>query len=265
VKALVLAAGLGERVRPLTEKIPKPMLEVGGRPLIHYPLAMLKHAGITQVAINVHHLAEQIQRGLRDGRSLGLDITYSPETKLTGTGGPLNALRDYFRNETFVLANSDTIIDLDLAAMIALHRARGAMATIGLFKPDDAVEHEHIEIDRNARIRRIRLLKTRAPLTYGDYPAVLNGVDAASLDWFMYPGVIVMEPAIFDLIPKSTPWPLFSGLFGPMVAQQLPVYGYVHRGFFRTVDDLKAYEALRREFDRSPPAFEHLAFNSSST
>src|SRR5208283_4564627 len=95
MKALVLAAGLGERARPLTEKTPKPMLEVGGRPLIHYPLAMLKNAGITQVAINVHHLAGEIQRGLRDGRSLGMEITYSPEPTLMGTGGPLNALRGY--------------------------------------------------------------------------------------------------------------------------------------------------------------------------
>src|SRR5579864_5340197 len=166
MKALVLAAGLGERVRPLTEKIPKPMLEVGGRPLIHYPLAMLRLAGVTQVAINVHHLAGEIQRGLRDGKSLGIDITYSPEPTLMGTGGPLNALRGYFGDETFVLANSDTILDLDLAAMIAFHRDRGALVTVGLFKPNDNLEHEHLEIDGDARMRRMRLIKTRNPLTF---------------------------------------------------------------------------------------------------
>ena len=130
MKALVLAAGLGERARPLTERIPKPMLEVGGRPLIHYPLALLRGAGITQVAINVHHLAEKIRDGLGDGRALGIEITYSPEPTLRGTGGPLNALRDYFGDEAFVLANSDSIIDLDLRAMIAVHRERSAIATI---------------------------------------------------------------------------------------------------------------------------------------
>jgi NDP-sugar pyrophosphorylase family protein len=264
MKALVLAAGLGERARPLTEKTPKPMLEVGGRPLIHYPLAMLRRAGVTQVAINVHHLAGEIQRGLRDGKSLGIDITYSPEPTLLGTGGPLNALRGYFSDETFVLANSDSILDLDLAAMIAFHRDRGAIATIGLFKPSDETEREHIEIDRDARIHRMRLIKTRNPLAYTDYPAELGDIDAASLDWFMYPGVLVLEPAIFELIPKTPPWPLFTGLFGPMVANRLPVFGYVHRGFFRTVDDLKAYENLRREFETSPPHFQHLVFAPSS-
>jgi len=264
MKALVLAAGLGERVRPLTEKIPKPMLEVGGRPLIHYPLAMLKRAGITQVAINVHHLAGEIQRGLRDGKSFGIKITYSPEPTLAGTGGPLNALRGYFGDETFVLANSDSILDLDLAAMIAFHRDRGAIATIGLFKPNDGREYEHIEIDRDARIRRMRLIKTRNPLTYDDYPVELRDVDASSLSWYMYPGILVLEPAIFELIPKAPPWALFSGLFGPMVANRLPVFGYVHNGLFRTVDDLRAYENLRCEFETSPPHFEHLLFRSSS-
>jgi NDP-sugar pyrophosphorylase family protein len=260
MKALVLAAGLGERARPLTEKTPKPMLAVGGRPLIHYPLAMLKRAGITQVAINVHHLAGEIQRGLRDGKSLGMEITYSPEPTLMGTGGPLNALRGYFGNEAFVLANSDSILDLDLAAMIALHRDRGAIATIGLLKPNDGRAHEHIEIDHDARIRRMRLITARHPLTYADYPAELSDRDPASLDSYMYPGVIVMEPAIFDLIPKTPPWALFTGLFGPMVANRLPVFGFVHRGFFRTVDDLKAYENLCHEFETSPPQFAHLIF-----
>jgi len=264
MKALVLAAGLGERARPLTETTPKPMLEVGGRPLIHYPLAMLKRAGITQVAINVHHLAGEIQRGLRDGKALGIEITYSPEPTLAGTGGPLNALRGFFGDETFALANSDSILDLDLAAMIAFHRNRGAIATIGLFKPNDGREYEHIEVDDDGRIRRMRLIKTRSPLAYNDYPAELGDIDASSLDWYMYPGIMVLEPAIFELIPKTPPWALFTGLFGPMVANRLPVFGYVHTGCFRTVDDLKAYENLRREFETSPPHFQHLIFPPAS-
>ena len=114
MKALVLAAGMGERLSPLTEVTPKPMLELGGRPLIHYPLAMLRRAGITDVAINLHHLAQFIQHGLGDGSALGMHITYAPEPVLLGTGGPLNGLRDFLGDDTFVIANSDTILDLDL-------------------------------------------------------------------------------------------------------------------------------------------------------
>src|SRR5271155_1400177 len=93
MKGLVLSAGYGERLRPLTETTPKPILEVGGRPLIHYALLLLKRAGITEVAINVHHLATEVERAIGDGAALGLRITYSPERVLTGTGGPLVVLR----------------------------------------------------------------------------------------------------------------------------------------------------------------------------
>src|SRR5216683_7776594 len=109
------------------------MLELGGRPLIHYPLAMLQRAGISEVAINVHHLARKIQDGLGDGAQLGVRITFAPEPVLFGTGGPLNGLRNFLGPDTFVVANSDTILDLDLHAMLAFHRDHAALATIALY------------------------------------------------------------------------------------------------------------------------------------
>src|SRR5258708_25020150 len=106
MRALVLAAGMGERLRPLSNEMPKPMLPIGGRPLIHYPLAMLKCAGITEVAINVHHLASKVQDGLGDGSQLGMRITYAPEPVLLGTGGPLDGLRGYLGGDSVLFSNS---------------------------------------------------------------------------------------------------------------------------------------------------------------
>src|SRR5579862_9782624 len=186
MKALVLAAGIGQRLRPLTEVTPKPMLEVGGRPLIHYPLAMLRRAGISEVAINVHHLGSAIQHGLGDGSQLGLRITYAPEPVLLGTGGPLNGLRDYLGGDPIVNANSDGILDLDLAAMIAGHRKRAALATIALFGPANLDYYSLIEIDGDERIRRMRLLKRRNPLEFDDYPKDLASTAATALSSFMY-------------------------------------------------------------------------------
>jgi NDP-sugar pyrophosphorylase family protein len=253
MRALVLAAGMGERLRPLSNEIPKPMLPLGGRPLIHYPLAMLKRAGITEVAINIHHLASKVQDGLGDGSRLGLQITYAPEAVLLGTGGPLNGLRDYLGGDTFVIANGDTIQDLDLAAMIATHRNRAALATIALFKPANLDYYSLLEIDADDRIRRMRLLKRRSPLEFDDYPKDLAPAAAAALSSYMYCGVIVAEPAVFDLMPPAAPWSLMTGLFAPMVANGLPVFAQVHRGYFRTVDDLQSYNALKAEFASSPP------------
>jgi len=147
VKALVLAAGRGERLRPLTDLTPKPMLDLGGRPLIHYALAMLQRAGITEIAINVHHLASQIEQGLGDGSALGIHITYAPEPVLLGTGGPLNGLRDFLSDDTFVIANSDTILDLDLSAMLKFHRDHKALATVALYHPANLDYYSRLEID----------------------------------------------------------------------------------------------------------------------
>jgi NDP-sugar pyrophosphorylase family protein len=253
MKALILAAGMGERLRPLTDLTPKPMLELGGHPLIHYPLAMLRRAGIADVAINLHHLAGVIQRGLGDGSQLGLRITYAPEPVLLGTGGPLNGLRNFLGDETFVIANSDTILDLDLSAMLAFHRERAALATIALYRPANIDYYSRLEIDAAQRLRRMRLLKRRNPLQYDDYPPNLDQRVAATLSGFMYCGVIVAEPSILDRIPPATPWSLMEGLFAPMVAGAQPVFGYVHTGYFRTMDDLKSYDALKAEFASSPP------------
>jgi NDP-sugar pyrophosphorylase family protein len=258
MKGLVLSAGYGERLRPLTETTPKPILEVGGRPLIHYPLLMLKRAGITEVAINVHHLAAKIERTIGDGAALGLRITYSPERVLAGTGGPLVVLREYFGNEPFVLVNCDTILDLDLAATIGFHRERRGMATFVLRAGGDPDAYSRIECDAAGRIRRMRLLRGRARGEFIDYPRDLDANVAAALTPYMYCGVMVCEPEVFAMTPPAPPFSLMGDLFAPIAARGVPLFGYVHRGFFRTVDDLPGYEAVRDEFASAPPPLDFL-------
>ena len=258
MKGLVLSAGYGERLRPLTETTPKPLLEVGGRPLIHYPLLMLRHAGIADVAINVHHLAADIERTLGDGAALGLRITYSPERVLAGTGGPLAVLRDYFGDEPFVLLNCDTILDLDLAALIRFHRDRAAMATFVLRAGGDPDAYSRIECEPGGRIRRMRLLRGRTRGAFDDYPRDLDPQAAAALTPLMYCGVMVCEPAVFAMTPAAPPFSLMGDLFAPIAARGVPLFGYLHRGFFRTVDDLPGYQAVRREFAAAPPPLPYL-------
>ena len=258
MKGLVLSAGYGERLRPLTATVPKPILEVGGRPLIHYPLLMLKRAGITDIAINVHHLAAEVERALGDGSSLGLRITYSPERVLAGTGGPLAVLREFFGDQPFALLNCDTILDLDLARMIDFHRERGGLATFVLRAGGDPDAYSRIECDDRGRIRRMRLLYGHARGEFIDYPRDLDASVAAALTPYMYCGVLVCEPEVFAMTPATPPFSLMGDLFAPIAACGVPLYGYVHRGFFRTVDDLTGYEAVRNEFAIAPPPFDYL-------
>ncbi|MGH7914644.1 MAG: nucleotidyltransferase family protein [Candidatus Binataceae bacterium] len=254
MKALVLSAGKGERLMPLTATVPKPIVEAGGRPLIHYPLSLLAHAGVTEVAINIHHLAAAVQTALGSGDAVGVRITYAPETALLGTGGPLAGLREFFGNETFAILNCDTIIDLDLHAFAQFHRGRGGLATMVLRKSDTPEAYSRIEIDPDARIRRMRLVKRRAPAEFDDYGPALDAAATTRLEAYMYCGVLLCEPAVFELMPATRPpFSLMGDLFAPLVTRGLALFGYVHRGFFRTVDDLKSLEALRAEFAAAPP------------
>ena len=258
MKALVLSAGYGERLRPLTDRIPKPLLEVGGRPLIHYPLLMLRAAGITEIAINVHHLGAQIEHALGDGAALGVRITYSPEPILAGTGGPLIALRDFFGDDTFALLNCDTILDLDLERVIAFHRARGGAATFVLRDGDDPDAYSRIECDAAGRVQRMRLIRGRERGVFDDYPATIADDAAAALAPYMYCGVMIAEPAVCAAAPATPPFSLMSDLFAPIIARGMPVYGYAHRGTFRTVDDRAGYDRLCAEFASAPPQFAYL-------
>jgi NDP-sugar pyrophosphorylase family protein len=258
MKALVLSAGYGERLRPLTNTTPKPLLEVGGRPLIHYALLMLRQAGITEVAINLHHLADVIEQTLGDGSDLGLSITYSYEPSLAGTGGPLAILRDYFGGDRFVMLNCDTIMDLDLASVIGFHQRRDALATFVLRGGGDPDAYSRIECEGDGRIRRMRLLTGRAKGIFEDYPPSLVTEVAPSLQPYMYCGVMVAEPAVLAAINRPPPFSLMSDLFAPMISRGAALYGYVHNGFFRTVDDLDGYRDLQSEFSAAPPRISYL-------
>jgi mannose-1-phosphate guanylyltransferase/phosphomannomutase len=259
MKALVLSAGYGERLRPLTNTTPKPLLEVGGRPLIHYALLMLRQAGITEVAINLHHLASAIEEALGDGSGLGLRITYSYERELAGTGGPLAILRDYFGDERFVMLNCDTIMDLDLTGVIGFHRRREALATFVLRGGGDPDAYSRIECESDGRIRRMRLLTGRARGIFEDYPPSLDSAVAVALEPYMYCGVMVAEPAVLAAITRQPPFSLMSDLFAPMLAGGESLYGFVHDGFFRTVDDLDGYSDLRSEFSAASPRLSYLS------
>jgi mannose-1-phosphate guanylyltransferase/phosphomannomutase len=203
-------------------------------------------------------VAERIEAALGNGDALGIQITYSPEPVLLGTGGPLFSRREYFGNEPFVVLNCDTIMDLDLSAMVMAHREHGGIATFALRESDSPAAYSAIEIDTKGQLRRMRLLVDRAAGKFDDYPAMLAPESAGKLRPFMYCGAMVCEPAVLEQMPGAPPFSLMSDLFAPLLAQGLPMFGHVQSGYFRTVDDLKAYEQLRSEFAVSPPPLPYI-------
>ena len=134
VKAFILAAGLGTRLAPLTNDRPKALVEVGGTPLLGFALYQLKRSGFTEVVVNVHHFADQIETYLRDHAPAGMSVEVSDERdQLLGTGGAIRKAAPLLGSDTpFLIYNADIITDLDLNALFRFHQKSGALATLAV-------------------------------------------------------------------------------------------------------------------------------------
>ncbi len=218
---MVLAAGLGTRLRPLTNDRPKALVEVGGRPLITWNLALLARFGITDVVINLHYHGDALRRVLGDGSALGLRLHYSPEDPLLDTGGGVKHAEALLAGGDFVVMNSDTVVDLALDRLIARHRATGAAATLVLRRDPEQARYGEIEIDGDHRIRR-----------FLGKPATID----TPLTPYMFAGVHVMTPEVFRFMPDGGVFSLTRDTYPAMLAAGAPLLGFPFDGFWRVID-----------------------------
>ncbi len=156
MRGMIVAAGLGTRLRPLTELRPKPALPVRAIPLIAYPLAFLAAAGVREVVINVHHLQEQLIEAAERFRPGSLTVRFSYERDLLHTGGAIRRVASFLReSETCVVLGGDMVVDLDLGALIRSHRASGRAVTAALADDPRAASFGTIGLDGAGHLRRI--------------------------------------------------------------------------------------------------------------
>ena len=232
MKAMLFAAGLGTRLRPLTETLPKCLVPVNGRPMIDYPLMLLRHYGIHEIVVNVHYHAERVEEYLGDGSRFGVDIAYSREPVLLDTGGGLLGARSFLDKDTFVIMNSDVLIDLRLDEVLRFHRERRATATLVLRKDPHAEAYGSIWTDAQGNIRK--LLHREAP-----------GDGAGALKQYMFTGVHVVEPRIFRYMEGPEPFSITRTTYPRMLAGGEPLYGFPFDGDWHdlgTPERLKATE-----------------------
>ena len=180
MRAMLFAAGLGTRLRPLTDSLPKCLVPVNGRPMIDYPLLLLRHYGIHEIVVNVHHFADRVEAYLGDGSGFGVEIAYSREETLLDTGGGLLGARRFLDDGTFVVVNSDVLIDLRLDAVLRFHRERQAAATLVLRKDPAADAYGSIWTDARGIIQRF--LDHEAPRVLR--PASWNSTCSPGSTWW---------------------------------------------------------------------------------
>lgn len=225
MRAMVLAAGLGMRLRPLTDSTPKPLIDVGGRPMIAYGFDLARRAGITEIAVNLHHLGDQLRQALGDGSRFGVRLTYFEEATLLETGGGIAAAREFLRQAPFVVLNSDTITDVDLPAMIERHHERQSAVTLMLRPDPEAARYGVIEIDARERVRRF----------LGHTPPDFHETEASGLRGLMFGGVHVIEPRIFDYMEDGA-YSITRVTYPRLLAAGEAMHAFVHTGFWQVLD-----------------------------
>ncbi len=187
---MVLCAGLGTRLRPLTGRVPKPAVPLGGAPLVRFSLALLAGAGVRRAVVNVHHLPDAMAAAAEaSARALGLSLSVSREPVIAGTGGALREARSLLRDaEAIFLVNGDVLFDADLPAALAAHRASGALATMLLLPMPAGARFASVEADASGAVRRI---------------AGAFGPGGAGLSPWHFSGVHVLSPGILDVVPAE--------------------------------------------------------------
>ncbi|WP_375511773.1 sugar phosphate nucleotidyltransferase [uncultured Nostoc sp.] len=222
MKAMILAAGKGTRVRPITYTIPKPMIPILQKPVMEFLLELLRQHGFDQIMVNVSHLAEEIENYFRDGQRFGVQIAYSFEGKIDddgklegeaiGSAGGMRRIQDFspFFDDTFVVLCGDALIDLDLTAAVKWHRARGSIATIitKSVPKEEVSSYGVVVTDEEGRVKAFQ----EKPSTEEALSTNINT------------GIYIFEPEVFNYIPSGVEYDIGSHLFPKLVEIKAPFY-----------------------------------------
>ena len=221
MKAMILAAGKGTRVRPITYIMPKPMIPIMQKPVMEFLVELLRQHGFTQIMVNVSHLSEEIENYFRDGQKFDVQMGYSFEGKIVngelvgdalGSAGGLKKIQDFspFFDDTFVVLCGDALIDLDLRAVVAWHKSKKALATVVMktVPKEEVSSYGVVVTDADDRI-----------LDFQEKPKV---EDARSNN--INTGIYIFEPEIFDYIPSGIQFDIGGDLFPKLVASSASFY-----------------------------------------
>jgi mannose-1-phosphate guanylyltransferase/phosphomannomutase len=224
VKAMVLAAGAGTRLRPLTYETPKPMVPVLNRPVIHHVLDNLLRHGVQDVMVNLHAHADQVRGYCGDGSRWSLRVQYSHEAKLLGTAGAIKKVEKFFRGGPFFVMSGDGISDIDLTAMLAFHRRNRSLATMAIKAVDARFDYGVTLTKAGGRIKGF--------LEKPSWSDVFsNKVNT---------GIYLFEPEVFRYIPRGV-YDFGNQLWPKLLRLKKPIFAYETDAYWTDVGNLSEY------------------------
>jgi mannose-1-phosphate guanylyltransferase len=225
MKAMLLAAGLGTRLRPLTYELPKPMVPILGRPVMEHILRLLALHGFDDVIANLHYFPDLIRSRFGDGSEYGLRLAYSFEPELMGTAGGVRNAREHFGDETFLVISGDALTDIDLTALMKTHEEKGGIATLALKRVDDPREFGVVIVAEDGRIQGFQ----EKP----DPAEALSNLGNC--------GIYVFEPEIFDYFPEPDFVDWAMDVYPKLLEQDVSFYGHEFPQYWNDVGSLEEY------------------------
>lgn len=236
MKAFVLAAGLGERLRPLTGTMPKPLIPVMNIPSICYALMLVREAGIDEVIINLHYMSDAIKKYFKEHRCFGLKLSFSFEKEILGTGGGVKKCEDELSGGDFLLLNSDVIMDIDVKALLAKHRAGSCPATIVIARMEDR--------------------RQRGPVGMRDGQVVdfKNFLRSGCFSEYDYPGAAVLSPEIFRYLSND-----FSSIVYTAYVELIRRHSlgfFKHEGHWKDMGSLRSLWEANMDFLRDMRSYQ---------
>ncbi len=221
MKAFILAAGFGTRLRPLTDHIPKPLIPILNIPSLFYTFFLLKQAGITEIICNIHHHAVVIRRFIESTDLPGLTVTFSEEPVILGTGGGLKKCENLLGTDEFLLVNSDIITDIDFKALIRNHQQSGRPGTLALYETPDAATIGYIGVE-NGLVKDFR-----------------NNRNTELVSSYIYTGTAVLNPKIFEFLKDEFSGIVDTGFTGLIDNGGLSYYR--HEGQWKDIGSMQSY------------------------
>jgi len=226
-KAMVLAAGLGTRLRPLTDLISKPMAPIVNRPVMEHIIKLLAEHGFKDIVCNLHYFPDEIKNHFRDGSKWGVNIVYSFEEELLGTAGGVKKVEDFFQGQTFLVISGDALTDINLSNAYDFHKEKKGNATLVLTEVEDTTQFGVVILDNEKRIS-------------GFQEKPLSGEARSNL---ANSGIYFFEPDIFRYMPpKGQFYDFGKNLFPDLLEKDIPYYGYKHNRYWNDVGSLDEYQ-----------------------
>lgn len=232
MKAVVLAGGKGRRLAPFTRIIPKPLMPIGEHPILEIMLKQMKRAGITDVTLTVGYLEDLLMLFFQNGEKLGLNITYSHESKPLGTSGPLANVTGL--DDTFLVTNGDVLTTLDLSELIKFHKEQNAAATIASHK-------RRVKIDLGV-------------VKFNGGQEIIGYEEKPSFDYSVSMGIYVFEPRVLKYINKDE-YLDFPDLVLRLIKAGEKVSGYLFDGYWEDLGRPDDYERASEDFEKMQSQF----------